>query len=189
MSGRLRWAYLLPLAASLLVFAALVVGVVFVSRSVAADEGPGVSTDVGGLEYRALDVRLLHPSNAGDARMLRGLSPAARGQVWFGAFLTARNTGHAPRPMATRFRLRDVRGRVYRPLALRPGNPVAYRARIVAPGEQSPGANTPAQRDLAAEGGLLLFRVPRTAYDAGPLELVVGAPGHAGASGELFLSS
>ena len=148
-----------------------------------------MTTDVGGLEYRALDVRLLHPSNAGDARMLRGLAPLSRHQVWFGAFVTAENAGHMPRPMATRFKLRDVLGRTYRPVALRPGNAVAYRPRTVAPGDQSPGANTPAQRDLAAEGGLLLFRVPRAAYDAGPLELIVGSPGRSGASGELILSS
>ena len=69
------------------------------------------------------------------------------------------------------------------------GTRFRYRPRTVAPGDQSPGANTPAQHDLAAEGGLLLFRVPRAAYDAGPLELVIAHPGHTGASGELFLSS
>jgi hypothetical protein len=186
MTGRLRWAHLLPVAAGLVVLAGLVVGVVLVSRSVAADAGPGVSADVGGLEYRALDVRLLDPSNAGDARMLRGQAPLARGQVWFGAFVTAENAGRAPRAMARRFTLRDVRGRVYWPVALPSGNPVAYRPLTIAPGDQSPGANTEAQRDLAAEGGLILFRVPRAAYDAGPLELLIHGPG---GTGELFLSS
>jgi hypothetical protein len=189
MNPRLRWAYAAPLVAALVVFAGLAVGAVLVKHSVAQDEGPGVVADVGGLEYRALDVRLLHPKNAGDARMLQGLAPKRPDQVWFGAFLTARNAGHFPRPMATQFTLRDIRGRSYRPVALRAGNPVAYRPRTVSPGFHSPGQNTPAQRDLAAEGGLVLFLVPRSAYDAGPLELVIQAPGNPRTSGELFLSS
>jgi hypothetical protein len=190
MTRRLQWVYVVPLGAGLLVLVALVAAVVLLSRgTAAADEGSGVVADVGGLEYRALDVRLLRPANAGDARMLAGLAHVGSDQVWFGAFLTAQNPTRAPLPMATGFALRDVRGRVYRPVALPAGNPVAYSAQTVAPGAQSPGADTPAQRDLAAEGGLVLFRVPRSSYDAGPLELVIEDPGGAGAAGELFLNS
>ena len=190
MTRRLQWVYLVPVGAGLLVLVALIVGVVLLSRgTAAADEGPGVVADVGGLEYSALDVRLLRPANDGDARMLAGLAPASRDQVWFGAFLTAKNPTRAPLPMATSFKLRDVSGRVYRPVALPAGNPVAYRAQTVAPGAQSPGADSPAQRDLAAEGGLVLFRVRRSAYEAGPLELVIEDPGGKGAAGELFLNS
>lgn len=189
MNPRLRWAYAVPLVAALLVFAGLAVGAVLVKRSVNDDQGPGVVANVGGLQYRALDVRLLDPKNAGDARMLKGLSPARPDQVWFGAFLTAQNAGQAPLAMARQFTLRDVRGRVYRPVALRAGNPVAYSPQTVSPGDESPGEDSPAQRDLAAEGGLVLFLVPRSAYNAGPLELVIQDPRRPDASGELFLSS
>jgi hypothetical protein len=41
---------------------------------------------------------------------------------------------------------------------------------------------------VADVGGLVLFRVPRAAYDAGPLELIVEDPGRRGSSGELILS-
>jgi hypothetical protein len=43
--------------------------------------------------------------------------------------------------------------------------------------------------DVWAEGGLLLFRVPRAAYESGPLELSIGDRSHPGSSGELILSS
>jgi hypothetical protein len=189
MTRRLEWVYALPLGAGLLVLVSLVLGVALLTRTVEADEGPGVVATVGGLDYRALDARVLHPSNAGDARVLAGLPHARSDQLWFGAFLTAQNPTRGPLPMATQFSLRDLRQRVFSPVKLQAGNAVAYHARTVPPGAQSPGPDTPAQRDLAAEGGLVLFLVPRSAYDAGPLELTIGDPGRPGSSGELFLSS
>ena len=177
--------------AAALVLAVVVAVLVLVTpgTSYSGPDDPGTIARVGGLDYRALDARMLHPTNLGDRRMLRGAGSAGAGQVWFGAFLTAENPAREPLPMARRFALRDVFQRDHRPVPLAPGNPFAYRARTVAPGAQSPGVDAVAQRDLAAEGGLLLFRVPRSAYEAGPLELRIGDPAHPGEGGDLILGS
>ena len=136
----------------------------------------GTVVRVGGLDYRAPDVRLLDPADAGDARLLRGFAPVRPDEAWLGVFVTATNPAQRPLRMTDRFALRDMRNRDRPPVPLPPGEPFAYRPQMVAPSAVSPGTSTPAQRDLAAEGGLLLFRVPRAAYDDGTLELRIADP-------------
>lgn len=173
--------------ALVVVVAALVLFGSETDKPVASELGTVVR--VGGLDYRAPDVRLLDPADAGDARLIRRLAPVRPDQAWLGVFVTATNPAQRSLPMAERFVLRDQRNRGRPPVPLPPGEPFAYRPEMVAPGSVSPGTATRAQRDLAAEGGLLLFRVPRAAYDDGTLELRIADPVERGSSGDLILSS
>jgi hypothetical protein len=145
----------------------------------------GTSVHVRGVSYTSPGARLLDPRNRDDAELMRGAPAAARDprRIWFGAFLLATNDGARPAAMARRVVLRDVTGRTYRPLALPSDNRYRYRPRTIAAGAQAPGPRSPAQADLAAGGGLLLFRIARSAYEEGPLELRLGAVDLAVSSG------
>jgi hypothetical protein len=132
---------------------------------------------VGGLQYEAMLGRPVDPGNAVDAPIVAGLPAGDRrlgpGQMLFGAFIAVANDSLQPLPTARSIELRDVGGRVYRPLALPASNPYAYAPRPVPPKTRIPGFGTPADDDLAATGQLVLFRITTKSYDAGPLELVI----------------
>jgi hypothetical protein len=136
----------------------------------------GSSVQVRGVSYTSPGARPLDPRNRHDAALMRG-APRARGRrrIWFGTFLLATNHGTRPAAMARRIVLRDESGHTYRPVALPAGNRYRYRPRTLAAGAQAPGPRSPAQSDLAAGGALLLYRIPRSAYEEGPLEVAVGA--------------
>jgi hypothetical protein len=139
----------------------------------------GTTLQAGGVAYTSPGARPLDRHNRVDAQLMKG-APAKRDphRIWFGAFLVATNHGSRPARSARRIVLRDVTGRTYRPVALPASNPYAYRPQAIAPGAQAPAPTSPAQADLAANGEMLLFRIPRHAYEEGPLEVQVGA-GHA----------
>ncbi len=130
---------------------------------------------LGPLVYEEIQSRLLYPNDAVDAHLLEGLPAAARrtapGQLLFGAFIQVSNTGSVPARAAGRIELRDATNRTYRPLRLPSSNPFAYRVRTVR--GTLPRPDSPAAANLAAGGKLLLFRIRRASYDAGPMELVI----------------
>jgi hypothetical protein len=141
------------------------------------------AVQVGHVVYEEVQSRPLYPSDSVDAHLLAGLPQAARrtapDQLLFGAFIQLSSAGSVRARTAGRIDLRDALNRTYRPVTLPSSNPFAYRVRDVRGTiprlDSAPGAN------LAAGGYLMVFRIPRTSYDAGPLELVVhpagGGPG------------
>lgn len=144
---------------------------------------PRAPVTEGGLVYRSMGARTLERRNPVDRRILRGVpaarDPLPRDQAWFGVFLTAANPGRVARPSSRGLSLVDVDGRRFLPEPLPRGQRYAYRPTIVRPGREYPGADSVAARDLAAEGALVLFRIPRSAYRDGTLALLVTDPaGH-----------
>jgi hypothetical protein len=135
---------------------------------------------LGGLQYEAMLSRPVHPSHTVDAPIAAGLRSSdrrqGRGQMLFGAFIAVANDSLHGLPAARRIELRDDGGNVYRPLRLPASNPYAYAPRRVPPKTRIPGFGTPADRNLAATGRLLLFRIPAGAYEDGVLELVIHDP-------------
>jgi hypothetical protein len=130
----------------------------------------------GGVTYTSPGARPLDPRHRLDARLMKGAPPAGDPhRIWFAAFLVAADDGSRPAAMARRVVLRDVAGRTYRPVTLPAANRYAYRPRTLAPGAQAPAPTSPAETDLAAGGEMLLFRIPRSAYEEGPLEVQIGA--------------
>jgi hypothetical protein len=139
----------------------------------------GTSVRVGGIVYTSPDARPLDPRKPQDVVLMRGArAPRKRaGDIWYGAFVVATNDGSTRAAMARDILLRDTSGHWYRPVALPAANRFRYRPRTVAPGEQVPSPRAPAEADLAAQGGLLLYRIPRAAYENGPLEIRLRAAG------------
>ena len=136
----------------------------------------GRTLQAGGVTYTSPAARPLDPRNRVDAGLIKGAPQAGDPhRIWFGAFLVATNDGTRPAAMARRIVLRDLIGRTYRPVTLPRANRYAYRPRTLARGAQAPAPTSPAESNLAAGGELLLFRIPRSAYEEGPLEVQVGA--------------
>jgi hypothetical protein len=170
----------IPLALSAIaLFAALVVLMATEKRVAAAAPDYRV-VGVGGIDYEAMQGRPIHPQNAVDRRIVKGLSTADRrtpaGTILFGAFFSVSNDSSRVLRTAGRIELRNELGRVYRPVALPASNPYAYRARAMRPGIRLPSVGSPADDDLAATGLMLLFRVPAADYEDGVLELVIHDP-------------
>jgi hypothetical protein len=131
----------------------------------------GTSADVGGVVYTSPGARPLDPRIHDDAVLLRGAPRATSRDLWFAAFVNAANDGARPAAMARRIVLRDVTGDRFRPVALPASNRFRYRARTIPPSGAVPRPSSPAGSDLAAGGELLLYRIPRSAYESGPLQL------------------
>ena len=136
----------------------------------------GKTLQAGGVTYTSPSARPLDPRNRVDAGVMKGAPTAGDPhRIWFAAFLVAANHGTRPATTARRIVLRDVAGRTYQPVTLPRANHYAYQPRTLAPGAQAPDPTSPAASTLAAGGGLLLFHIPRSAYEEGPLEVQVGA--------------
>ena len=140
---------------------------------------------VGGLRYQAVTGRPIDPSNPVDARIVKGL-PAGerhvgRHQLLYGVFISLANGSPRPLRSAARIDLRDEASHLHRPLRVPAGNAYAYRPGTLAPGATIPANGTAAADNLAANGLLLLYRVPAWQYRNGSFELVVHDPLHAGA--------
>jgi hypothetical protein len=149
------------------------------------------SVEIGGVRYEAMSGRPLEPHDAVDAQLIAGL-PAAdrhvpRGEVLYGAFLGASNDTATAKPAARDIELRDASNHDFRAVALPASNPYAYRLRNVPGRTRVPPTRSPAAENLAAEGYVVVFRIPRASYDAGPLELVIHDPLHRAATAELPL--
>jgi hypothetical protein len=183
MTRSIRWMLLIRwscTAALLAVFALLL--------AVAKAQTPTPPVDslaaVGGLRYQAVEGRPINPSNPVDAHIVKGL-PAGElhlgsNQILYGVFISVANDSPRPLPSAARIDLRDDALHVYRPLRVPAGNPYAYRPDTLAPGTTIPPTGTVAADNLAANGLLLLYRVPAWQYRNGMFELVVHDPLHAG---------
>jgi hypothetical protein len=126
---------------------------------------------IGGVEYQSMNGRALNPASPVDGPMLAGLPARYRhprhGEMLYGAFIAFTNTSTRPVRSAPRMDLRVDDGPTYRSLPLRSTNPYAYMARTVRPGTRIPAFGSPADRNLAAMGKLVLFRIPTAPYTNG----------------------
>jgi hypothetical protein len=147
-------------------------------RLEADTEGPYI--DFGPVKYQVQLSRELNPADAEDGYYLRGLSPSAarisKGQIWFGVWMRAQNTGTTPQPAAREFEITDSEEKVYRPVPLDPQtNDFAYEPVKLLPGAILPEAGTPAAVG-PIQGSLLLFKLDLASYQNRPLELRLRSP-------------
>jgi hypothetical protein len=186
----IRLLFTLGLTSAVVLFAG--VAVLFATQHRESPRAPEFRvTRIGGIEYEAMQGRPIHPDNPVDRAIVAGL-PArdrrtAAGETLFGAFIATTNDSSTPLTTADRIELRDQSGRVYRPLALPVGNPYAYSQRLLRPGTRIPALGSPADDDLAATGRLLVFRIPRQAYENQALELVIHDPSQPAATASLII--
>lgn len=145
---------------------------------VAHSEGVYVTT--GDLKYQVQMSRQLNPHLPEDQAYLVGLpgneAQLGKGEEWFGVFLRAFNKGDQPQPSANRFYITDTTGKRYNPTPVdATTNKTLFRSWVLKPGDQLPVPGTPA-RELATQGGLILFKVPISAYDTRPLQFHIESP-------------
>jgi hypothetical protein len=186
----IRLLFTLGLASAVALFAG--VGVLFATQHRESPKAPDFRvTRIGGVEYEAMQGRPIHPGNPVDRAILAGLPErdrrVAAGETLFGAFIATTNASATPVTTAGRIELRDEDGRVYRPLALPVSNPYAYSPRLLHPGTRIPALGSPADDNLAATGRLLVFRIPKQAYESSTLELVIHDPSQPHATASLII--
>lgn len=135
--------------------------------------------NVGPLVYEVQLSRELNPYNNEDASYLSGLTPAQSklnpGEEWFAVFLQVYNRSKQPHPMASSLSISDTQGNEYRPVIPDQSNPFAYRASVLAAGEQMPEPNTIASNG-PTQGALLLYKIKVVSLDNRPLELKIVDP-------------
>jgi hypothetical protein len=169
------------LATSACVLVLLGAAVVFLHATVRAEPTQDGAT-VGGLRYAVNDAWILDPQWRVDASITRGL-PAAdrklgRDELLYAVFVGVTNETGRRLPMARPLALRDATNHEYRSVPLGESNRYAYRPHVMAPQSHRPAPWTPAGEDMTAEGLMSVFRIPRSAYDDGRLQLVVHDPAH-----------
>jgi hypothetical protein len=166
-----------PAAAAFLVL--VVAAVVFLRPDVTAAPAENAAT-VGALRYRVENSWVLDPHRASNAQLVRGVPAADRAlgksELLYAVFVGVTNPTSRRLPMATDVALQDPSNRRYAPVPLGAANRFAYRPRTLTAQSHAPALSTPAGRDPAAEGLLLVFRIPRQAYLGGSLELLVRDP-------------
>jgi hypothetical protein len=145
-----------------------------------AGETEGVYVNTGHLKYQVQISRQLNAADFEDRDYLTGIPAADRklepGQEWFAVFIRVFNKTKEPHPSASQFEIHDTTGEVFEPIPIDTNiNRVAYRPAEVGPGDQIPVPGSLARENLT-QGGLVLFKVPNTAYDNRPLELIIESP-------------
>ena len=140
----------------------------------------GYYVHAGGLEYQVQISRQLNPYDFEDRDYLVGLPKGAelrKGEEYFAVFIRAFNRDKEPAPATNDFYMTDTTGTRYTPIDVDTRvNRVAFRPAMVNPSDQLPLPGSLA-RDNTTQGGLILFRVPVTAYDSRPLVLHINPPG------------
>lgn len=169
------------LAASACVLLLLGAAVVFLHPTVRAEPTQDSAT-VGGLHYTVNNAWLVDPQWRVDAPIARGLPASDRklgpDELLYAVFVGVTNETGRRLPMARQFALLDATNHEYPPAPLGEDNRYAYRPHVMAPQTHRPAPWTPAGQDMTAEGLMLVFRIPRSAYNNGGLELVVHDPAH-----------
>jgi hypothetical protein len=174
------------LAAAIVIAAAVVVVlgfsalVLFVRPAVGHGERDQTTVTAGGLHYSVNNAWVLVPRRPVDAAVARGLprvdADLPRDQLLYAVFVGVTNEHDSPRPMVSEIALRDAQNVEYAPTRLGRGNAYAYRPTILEGKTHLPAPSTPPDSDLAADGLMLVFRIPREAYEDGPLQLVLHDP-------------
>ena len=170
--------FLLSSACALVLLAA---AILFIHPAVGSSTAQNAAT-VGDLHYAVNNAWILDPHRRVDAEIARGLPAADRNlgpdELLFAVFVGVTNETERRLPMATHIALRDVTNHSYAPVPLGTDNRYAYRPGSIAPQSHQPLPTTPAGEDMSADGLMLVFRIPRRAYDDGPVELRVQDPAH-----------
>jgi hypothetical protein len=145
---------------------------------------------VAGVTYRVQASRPL--DDVGDAATIRALPaslrrPSARDLV-YGVFITAANSSDRTLPLARRFELVDSNGRTFTPLPLGSTSAYRYPGGRLPPGGHAPASTSPPAENLAEQGYVLVFRVPRASALEG-LSLHIFDPTGTTAPGEILVQS
>jgi len=139
----------------------------------------GYYVKAGGLEYQVQISRQLNPSDFEDRDYLIGLPKGAglgKGEQYFAVFMRAFNREDAPARAASVFYMTDTTGARYNAIPLDTNvNRVAFRPAELKPSDQLPLPGS-LGRENTTQGGLVLFKVPVTAYDSRPLVLHITPP-------------
>jgi hypothetical protein len=138
----------------------------------------GLAESVGHLEYNVYITRQLNLQDVEDKGYYQG-QEAPPGFALYGVWLTVCNPSDkvdSPHWMASsRFTIQDTSGNNYHPIALPPDNIFAYRAHPL-----KHGACIPEPGSLAAagptQGALLIFKLPLSALENRPLDLIIESP-------------
>jgi hypothetical protein len=145
-----------------------------------AGETEGIYVNTGDLKYQVQISRQLNAADFEDRDYLTGLPAAdkalAPGEEWFAVFIRVFNMTKEPHPSASQFEIRDTTGQIFKPIAINTHiNRVAYKPAEVGSGDQIPVPGSLARENLT-QGGLILFKVPNSAYANRPLELNITPP-------------
>ena len=145
-----------------------------------SSENDGVYVDAGPITYQLQISRQLNQYAVEDRQYLAGL-PVGQGtltpsQFWYGVFLWAKNQTDQNHPTADKFTLVDTNGDVYHPIPLNAElNGYAWTQQILSPSAIEPAPNTTASFG-PTQGGLVLFKLPTSAYSNRPLTLHIFPP-------------
>ena len=142
----------------------------------------------GGITYQIQESRQLNPfsDDADDFTGLKSAQSIPGSDFWFGVFLWAKNQSNRTLMTASQssFVLTDSAGQSFHPTRLSPvDNPYAWGAQALAKNGIEPGPDTIASSGTTG-GGLILFKLPQSAYQNRPLTLHLyahGATSHASA--------
>jgi hypothetical protein len=149
-------------------------------------ETEGAYLDLGPLKYQVQISRLLNPASIEDRAYFAGIDASqqnlAAGQEWFAVFVRVENdgeeVGHPAR--AGDYVITDTQDTKFRPVAMAPDNPFAYRGGgILGAKDVLPAPDSPAGQ-ASIQGALLLYKIPTRNLENRPLELSIrssDAPG------------
>jgi hypothetical protein len=139
-------------------------------------ETEGTYLNVGPLVYQVQLSRQLNPKDIEDQTYLQGIAPAQAGlnnqQTWFGVFMRVANETDETHLAAANFAIVDTQDDVYRPIQQARANPFTYQPRTLPGGQILPDPDSVAGEGVI-QGSLVLFKLPLSALDNRPLELVV----------------
>jgi hypothetical protein len=147
------------------------------SARVVRAETEGLYLDIGSLNYQVQVSRQLNADDVQDRSYLEGVPAAERAlkpdEVWFGVFLRVENETGTAQPPSDDIQIVDTQEEVFRPVALDPTNPFAYRSTQFVPAHDVvPLRDTPAY-DTPIRGALVLFKLTLTSLGNRPLELKI----------------
>ncbi len=142
-------------------------------------ETEAIYIDLDGLKYQVQVSRQMNPGSVDDRAYFAGIPEDQRelgeDEEWFGIWMRAENNTEEPQQLAEDFEIRDTQENVFRPIEYGPDNPFAYRPVVVQNNEDYPDPNS-AAGERSPQGALILFKIPRFAFDNRPLELIYVGP-------------
>ena len=142
-------------------------------------ETEAIYVDLDGLKYQVQVSRQMNPGAVDDRAYFAGIPEdqreLAEDEEWFGIWMRAENNTKEPQLLSKDFEIRDTQENVFRPVEYGPDNPFAYRPVVVQKNEDYPDPNS-AAGERQPQGALILFKIPRFAFDNRPLELIYVGP-------------
>jgi hypothetical protein len=137
----------------------------------------GVPVERGELQYNVLFSRVLNPYDVEDRAYLEGQPPPAPDEVYFGVFVEILNKDKEnPQTVPAEWTITDTEQNEFSPLPSESQFALPLGGSIE-PEDQAPALDSPAQGG-PIQGALVLFRIPDSATEARPLELLI--PGEDG---------